>query len=160
MRFIMFISLLFYLQAYTSADELHVVLNGKALHLSDGDYNEENWGLGLQYDFTPRRNWIKFVTASWLKDSNFNTSKYAGGGIRRRYRLDNNPDGWFFDAGGIIFLMTRKDFKNNRPFLGLLPFVGVGKGPVTLNMTYIPEVSPKHKDLLFLQLVVRVKIFD
>ena len=144
----------------SSAGDFHVVLNGKAIHLDEGEYNEENWGLGLQYDFNPQDDWTKFVNASWFKDSNYNTSKYVGGGIRRRYHLDSHADGWFFDYGAIAFLMTRKDFKNNNPFFGVLPFLSVGNGPVTLNMTYIPSVSPKHKEILYFQFMVRLPSFN
>jgi len=142
------------------ASELHVVINGKAIHLDGGDYNEENWGLGLEYDFSTKGHWIPFVNASSFKDSNYNTSRYIGGGMKRRFRMDNDDDGWFFDAGAIAFLMTRKDFKDNDPFPGILPFVAVGTGPVTLNLTYIPSVSPKYKELLYFQLLVRVKTFE
>ncbi len=160
MRFIIIMALMLGVHTSVSADELHVVVNGKAIHLDEGDYNEENWGLGLEYDFAPKGNWIKFANASWFKDSNYNTSKYIGGGIKRRFRLDNNEDGWFFDAGAIAFLMTRKDYKDNDPFPGVLPFVAVGNGPVTMNLTYIPSVSPKHKNLLYFQLLLRVKTFE
>lgn len=142
------------------ADELRVVVNGKAIHLDDGDYNEKNWGVGLEYDFTPRDSWTKFINASYFKDSNYNTSKYIGGGIKKRYALDDDKDGWNAQAGVIFFVMTRKDYKNNSPFPGVLPFVSVGNGPVDLNMTYIPAVSPKHKNLLYFQLLIRVKTFD
>jgi hypothetical protein len=142
------------------ADELHVVLNGKAIHLDGGDYNEDNWGLGFEYAYTPKDNWIEFYNGSYFKDSNYNTSKYIGYGMKRRYRLDNDKDGWFADVGWAVFAMTRKDYKNNSPFPGILPIVSVGNGPVTLNMTYIPEVSPKHTALLYFQLLVRIKTFD
>jgi len=160
MRFILFMTLIIGIHSGVLADELHVVVNGKSIHLQSGDYNEENWGLGLQYDFTTKSDWIKFVNASWFKDSNSNTSRYVGAGLKRRYHLDNDDDGWFFDVGGIAFLMTRKDFKDNDPFPGILPFVAVGNGPITLNLTYIPSVSPKHQELLYFQLLVRVKIFE
>ena len=159
MRFIIIIALFIGVHAGTVAGELKVVVNGKAIHLDEGEYNEENWGLGLEYDFNPKSDWIKFVNASWFKDSNYNTSRYAGVGIKRRYRLDNSDDGWFFDAGAIAFLMTRKDYKNNDPFPGILPFVAVGNGPVTLNLTYIPSVSPKYRELLYFQVLVRVATF-
>lgn len=160
MRLLLVLTLLVGFAANGVADEFHVVLNGKAIHLDNGNYNEENWGLGVEYTFTPRNNWIKFVNASYFKDSSYNTSKYVGGGIKRRYRLDDDKDGWFFDLGGIAFVMTRKDYKGNDPFLGALPFAAIGKGPVTLNMTYIPEVTPKHKDLLYFQVLFRVATFD
>jgi hypothetical protein len=160
MRLILIVSLLLGFAINAVADELHVVVNGKAIHLDEGNYNEENWGVGVEYAFTPKNNWIKFINASYFKDSNYNTSKYAGGGMKRRYRLDNDQDGWFADIGAIAFLMTRKDYKDNDPFFGILPFAAIGKGPVTLNMTYIPEVTPKHKDLLYFQVLVRVKTFD
>ena len=160
MRFIIIMALMLGIHTSVYAGELHVVVNGKAIHLDGGDYNEENWGLGLEYDFAPKSDWIKFINASWFKDSNYNTSKYIGGGIKRRFRLDNEDDGWFFDAGAIAFLMTRKDHKDNDPFPGILPFVAVGNGPVTLNLSYIPSVSPKYKELLYFQLLVRVKTFE
>jgi len=160
MRLLLICSLLLGLAASASADELHVVLNGKAIHLDGGNYNEENWGLGAEYAFTPKNNWVKFLNASYFKDSNYNLSKYVGGGIKRRYRLDDDKDGWFADLGGIAFVMTREDYKDNDPFLGILPVAAIGKGPVTLNMTYIPEVTPKHKDLLYFQILVRIKTFD
>lgn len=160
MRLIIFLTLFIGFAASSPADELHVVVNGKAIHLDEGDYNEKNWGLGVEYTFTPKDNWITFINASYFKDSNYNTSKYVGGGMKRRYRLDNDEDGWFADLGAIAFLMTRKDYKNNDPFPGILPFAAVGKGSVTLNMTYIPEVTPKHKDLLYFQVLIRLHTFD
>ena len=160
MRWIVIMTLFLGLQTGVQADELHVVLNGKAIHLDDGNYNEDNWGLGVAYDWAPRKNWIKFLNASYFKDSNDQTSRYAGGGLKRRYHLNSDKDGWRVDVGAIAFLMTRKDCKDNDPFPGVLPFVAVANGPVTLNMTYIPEVSPKHKDLIYFQLLVRIKTFD
>ena len=153
-------AVLVFLSMSACADELHLVLNGKAIHLDKGDYNEKNWGLGLNYDFTPHDNWIKFLHTSYFKDSNDNTSKCAGGGIKRRFNRDDDSDGWFYEGGVIGFLMTRKDYKNNSPFPGVLPFAAVGNGPVRLNMTYIPAVTPKYKKLLYFQLMVRVKGFD
>lgn len=160
MRLTVLLLAFFSLSAPCFADELHLVLNGKAIHLDAGEYNEENWGLGLEYDFTPKDKWTKFVNASYFKDSAYNTSKYVGAGMKRRYQLDSETEGWFAELGAIAFLMTRKDYKNNQPFPGILPFAAIGHGPVTLNMTYIPEVTPKHKDLLYFQLLIRVATFD
>ncbi len=142
-----------------NADELHLVVNGKAIHLSKGNYNESNWGLGFEYDFTPRKNWITFVTGSFFKDSNNQTSRYLGGGMKRRYRLENNSEGWHVDAGVVGFLMTRKDFKNNDPFPGILPFISVGKSWYAMNVTYIPKVSPKYKALVYFQFMFRLAEF-
>ncbi|MBI3561374.1 MAG: hypothetical protein HY080_06620 [Gammaproteobacteria bacterium] len=141
------------------ADELDLVLNGKALHLRDGKYNEKNWGLGFNYDFDEHHHWINFLHGSVFKDSNNQTSNYLGGGMKRRYHLDRDPNGWRVDGGFIAFLMTRQDFHNNNPFFGALPFVAVGKGWFTLNATYIPAISPKHTDLFFFQAMVRVAQF-
>ena len=142
-----------------AADELQVVLNGKAIHLKNGHYNESNTGLGLEYDFRPQKNWITFIHGSVFKDSNDQTSKYIGGGSKRRFLLENDPNGWRFDAGWIAFLMTREDYRNNQPFFGALPFVSIGKQWFTLNATYIPSISPKHVDLFFFQAMVRIAEF-
>lgn len=160
MRFIIMIMLTLGLSMSVMADELQIIVNGKAIHLDDGNYNEKNWGVGINYDFAPKDKWIKFFNASYFKDSNYNTSTYAGGGIKRRYSLDGEEDGWRVDLGLIAFLMTRKDYNNNDPFPGILPFVSVANGPVSLNVTYIPAVTPKYKDLLYFQLMVRIATFD
>ena len=138
------------------AEELHFVLNGKSYHLTDKQYNENNVGIGFEYDFKPDENWIPFVAASVFKDSLENTSKYAGGGIKRRYRFDNDQDGWYGDIGVIAFLMTRYDFNNNQPFFGALPFITLGHGPVALNFTYIPRVTPKSVPLFYVQAKIRL----
>lgn len=160
MRLLALLLVVFSIHCSALADELHVVVNGKAIHLDDGNYNEKNWGLGINYDWTPKDNWVKFIHASYFKDSAYNTSRYIGGGMKRRWSLDDQEDGWRMDLGAIAFLMTRKDYKNNDPFPGILPFAAVANGPVTLNLTYIPSVSPKHKNLLYFQLMVRVATFD
>lgn len=143
-----------------AAGEFHVVLNGKAIHLDDGDYNEKNWGLGFEYDFNPESEWITFVNGSAFKDSNDQWSKYVGPGIKRRFELGSamNAD-WHVDAGVIAFLMTRKDYQDNDPFFGALPFISIGTRSVALNATYIPSVTPKHKKLLYFQVQVRVAEF-
>ena len=133
------------------ADSLNLIINGKAFHQEKKNYNEDNWGLGLEYNFKENKKWINFVNGGFFKDSNSNTSKYLGGGTKRRFLLTDNIDGWHVDAGLTAFLMTRKDYKNNQPFFGALPFVSVGTDKFAINATYIPSVSPKFVGLLFIQ---------
>jgi len=143
-----------------TADELFIVLNGKAIHQGGEGYNENNWGLGFEYDFKPEGEWIPFVAASSFKDSNKQTSTYAGGGYKYRIPLDNDKDGWLVELAVIAFLMKRKDYKNNEPFFGALPFVAIGKGKLMLNVTYIPQVTPKTVSLFYFQLKYNVWTFD
>ena len=160
MRAVIIILMTFAFLQPAMADELHVIVNGKSIHLINGNYNEANWGLGVNYDFAASDNWVSFLYTSYFKDSNSQMSKYAGGGIKRRCLLEGqDAAGWHVDAGVIGFLMTREDFKNNQPFFGALPFVAVGKGRFTLNATYIPAVSPKHVSLFFFQVMIRVAEF-
>ena len=133
------------------ADSLNLIINGKAFHQENKNYNEDNWGLGLEYNFEENKKWINFVNGGFFKDSNSNTSKYLGGGTKRRFLLTDNIDGWHVDAGLTAFLMTRKEYKNNQPFFGALPFVSVGTDKFAINATYIPSVSPKFVGLLFIQ---------
>src|SRR5215467_1568779 len=125
------------------ADDLSLLVNGKALHLGapdDKHLNEKNWGLGLQYDWDLKDSkWIPFATASGFIDSNKNPSYYAGGGALRRFEYG----GVHADLGAIGFFMVRKDFKHDRPFPGVLPVLSIGAGRVALNTTYIPKVEPK-----------------
>ena len=145
--------------AEVQADELQLVVNGKSYHLTNRNYNEKNYGLGFEYDFTPRKHWIPFLNGSFFKDSLKNTSNYLGGGIKRRYQLQQDPNGWHADVGFFGFLITRKDYHNDHPFPGILPVLSVGKQWFAINATYIPKVSPKHVNLFFFQLMFRLAEF-
>ena len=153
---LLLISLVFSLSSPLFADSLNLIINGKAMHQDKGNFNEENWGLGFEYDFEEKDKWINFATGSFFKDSNSNTSKYIGGGSKRRFMLEDDKEGWHIDAGLVGFVMTRKDFKNEQPFFGALPFISVGTNKFALNITYIPSVSPKLVALVFVQASVNL----
>lgn len=144
------------------AGTLNIIINGKAIHLTDApagtSFNENNYGAGFQYDFDEiDGKWVPFITASGFNDSFKNASYNAGGGAMRRFKFSNN---WHFDAGLYAFAMTRKDVKNNSPFLGVLPVVNVGTDMISVNMTYVPKVRPKFAELLFFQLKINTEIFN
>ena len=150
--FCVFISSLFSSNAI--AGEVSLLVNGKAIHIntpSSQKLNEKNWGLGLQYDGDlVNQKWVPFATVSGFIDSNKNPSYYAGGGMLRRYQGES----LHFDVGAIGFLMTRKGYKNDQPFVGVLPAFSVGTKRFSVNMTYIPKVEPKAVALVFFQLKI------
>jgi hypothetical protein len=141
------------------AGEMSLLVNGKAIHLNPPagkNLNEKNWGLGLQYDWDIVNNkWVPFAAASGFIDSNENPSYYVGGGALRRFQFD----GTHVDLGAIGFVMTRKGYKDNQPFLGVLPAFSVGTNRVSVNMTYIPKVEPKAVPLWFFQLKISLSNF-
>lgn len=142
------------------ADEPNLLLNGKAIHL-DGQpgvtYNENNWGVGLQYDLDPIDNqWVPFLMASGFKDSNSNMSYYGGGGVLRRYHFSWGDTPMHFDAGVVAFFMTREGFKDGDAFPGVLPVFSLGTQRVSINLTYVPRVDPKMVALVFFQLKVNL----
>lgn len=144
------------------ASSWNIIVNGKAIHLGDAPagtkFNENNWGAGFQYDFDEiDGKWVPFVTASGFTDSFKNASYNAGGGTMRRFKFGS---GWHFDAGLYAFAMTRKDVKNNSPFLGVLPVASIGTDMISVNMTYVPKVRPKFAELLFFQLKINTEIFN
>jgi hypothetical protein len=142
------------------ADELHLLLNGKAIHVNPpagSNYNEKNWGFGVQYEFAPDDpEIVTFVNASGFRDSNSNPSYYAGGGVMRRFQPDLFGGNVHVDLGAIAFVMTRKDFHDGHPFPGILPAASVGTDAVALNISFVPKVDPKMTALWFLQLKVRL----
>ncbi len=142
------------------ADQLYGVINGKAYHFDRSrNFNEKNWGVGFEYDFEQKGNWIPLLTGSTFKDSNNQTSNYLGGGVKHRFMLGSGDTGLHIDAGVVAFLMTRKDYNSERPFFGALPFISVGNEYVAVNATYIPKISPKHASLLYFQLMIKVAEF-
>lgn len=150
--------------ATARADEMHLLINGKAIHLNEKPgirYNESNWGAGFQYDMADKRSdWVPFVAVSGFLDSNRNASYYAGGGTLRRYYFNLGDTRLHADVGGIAFLMTRKGFRNDRPFFGVLPAFSLGGDKVSVNVTFIPKVDPKAVPLFFFQLKVSLDLFQ
>ena len=140
------------------ADQLHLLLNGKAKHVNprpNTDYNERNWGGGFEFDYGRRTSlWVPFVTVSGFIDSMENPSYYAGGGLLRRYLMSRKLDDMHVDVGMVSFVMTRQDFYDGRPFLGALPVLSIGTNKLALNVTYIPALNEKMSRLWFMQLKV------
>ena len=158
-----FLALLFTLAAglmagTAVAGETSLLVNGKAIHINANgkNLNEKNWGLGLQYDWNlVDTRWVPYAMVSGFSDSNKNPSYYAGGGVLRRFQSNN----FHFEAGAIGFVMTRKNYKNDKPFLGVLPAFSVGTKQFAVNMTYIPKVDPKMVALVFFQLKINLSNF-
>ncbi len=149
-----------FLAAPAQAEHWSLLLNGKAMHLEQRagvQYNEENWGAGVQYDFKMTESkWIPFVTVSGFKDSNGNPSYYAGGGSMRRFSFGEEKNSLHLDAGVVAFAMIRKGYVNGQPFLGALPVISFGTDRVALNITYIPKVDPKLVPIVFFQIKVGI----
>lgn len=145
------------------ADDMHLLINGKAIHLDhqpNVHYNESNWGAGFQYDFDrSQSSWVPFVTASGFLDSNKNPSYYAGGGYLKRFDFTAMNTPMHADIGWVGFLMTRKGFMNDKPFPGILPAFSVGSERVSMNVTYIPRVDPKMVPIVFFQLKIKLASF-
>ena len=159
-------SLLLCLQLFAAnpgnASDFSLLVNGKSIHTKKAEnaqYNETNWGFGLQYEFArTAQTWVPFVTVSGFKDSNNQPSYYAGGGYMRRMMLARRFNYLHMDAGLIGFAMTRQDYKSGEPFLGALPAMSLGTRDVSINVTYIPKVHPKMAELWFFQLKLSTNV--
>lgn len=145
------------------ADQLNLLLNGKARHVNvdpSESYNERNWGGGFQYDYGRRTSrWVPFITVSGFIDSYQNNSYYAGGGLLRRFTISRKLDNLHFDAGIVGFSMTRKDINDGQPFIGALPVFSIGTDKIALNITYVPDIDERLAELWFMQLKVSAKNF-
>src|SRR5690606_19303184 len=123
-----------------SAQDWSLVVNGKSIHVnSSKDWNERNWGLGLEREFATDSKWVKVALVNGFKDSQNEMSYMAGGGLKRRFRLHSLSDDLFVDLGVVGFLMTRQDVNDNKPFPGLLPAMTIGTNRLALNVAYLSE---------------------
>lgn len=121
------------------AGSLNAVLNGKSYHVdSTYEWNEDNVGFGLEYQFDTDSRWRKLVMANGFRDSNDEMSYFAGAGIHRRLIATDALGGFYFDAGVNAFIMTRRDINNNKPFPGALPSLSFGNRHLGFNVTYLP----------------------
>ena len=155
--------------AAQSAGGWDVILNGRAVHMNaDKDWNEDNWGLGIEHEFSSTGRWVKVAMANGFQDSVGDPSYMAGGGIKRRFRFGS--ENFYTDLGGVAFLMTRESVNGGKPFPGLLPAATFGFKRVAVNVTYMPEsvvndVTHSHKydpsmhGVFFLQLKLDASLF-
>jgi len=146
-----------------SAEQLSLVINGKSIHVgSEYDWNENNRGIGFEYDFATRSRWIRSGMANAFRDSMDEMSYMGGFGLRRRLFESERLAGMYVDAGLVAFLMTRQDVNDGSPFPGVLPVVAAGNRYLGVNLTYIPrlvvhdfahadQVDPNIGGVFFLQ---------
>jgi hypothetical protein len=148
------------------AGKTSAVVNGRSYHFdSSYDWNENNTGLGIEYQFKQKSAWRKVVMANGFRDSTNNMSYMAGAGLQRRIYETHKLGGFYVYAGLNAFVMTRDDVNNSEPFPGILPNISVGNDKVGFNLTYLPKatiekttnadvVDPTLSGILFLQFKV------
>lgn len=153
------------------ADRLDVVLNGKSYHFNtNAELNENNWGMGLEYEFQPKSPWIRYAVGNGFRDSMGEMSYMAGGGIKRRFPLDSLLNHLSFDVGITGFLMVRDDVNAGNPFPGVLPGITLGTPDWAVNLTYFPtrlaqemnnarRYANSSDGVLFLQLKINARNF-
>jgi len=154
-----------------AAGSLDVVINGKSHHInSEYDWNEDNVGIGLEYELESSSRWIRMLTANTFVDSLENQSYMAGAGLKRRLLMTERLGGLYVDAGLVAFMMAREDINEGRAFPGVLPVMTIGNRYAGFNLTYLPEkavhdiahanvVDPSIGGVLFMQFKVRMDAF-
>ena len=122
------------------AGESHLVLNGRSYHVgSSYDWNENNTGLGFEYQFEQKSAWRRIAMANGFRDSTNVMSYMAGVGLHRRLYETERLGGFYVYAGLNAFLMTRDDVNGSEPFPGILPSLSVGNRNFGVNLTYLPR---------------------
>ena len=121
------------------AGEVSAVINGKSFHVgATEDWNEDNFGLGVEYQFASESRWKTLLFANGFSDSSENMSYMLGAGLHRNLFASDRLRGFYIDAGINAFFMTREDINNNRPFPGALPSLTIGNRYVGINLSYMP----------------------
>lgn len=121
------------------AGSFSAVINGRSIHVdATENWNEDNLGLGLEYQFATESRWKKQLMVNGFRDSNDEMSYMAGAGLHRTLFASERLNGFYVDAGINAFLMTRQDVNDNRPFPGAVPSLSVGNRHMGFNLTYLP----------------------
>ena len=132
---------------------------------SSYDWNENNVGLGIEYQLAQRSAWRRIAMANGFRDSAGSMSYMAGFGLHRRLYETDKMAGLYVYAGLNAFLMTREDLEGYRPFPGVLPSLSVGNRDFGVNLTYLPRgaieqvtdatmTDPDVSGILFIQFKV------
>ncbi len=151
-----------------NAGESHLVLNGRSFHIdSTYNWNENNLGLGLEYQFEQKSAWRRIAMANGFRDSTDVMSYMAGYGLHRRLYETEQFGGFYVYAGLNAFVMTRDDVNSGEPFPGILPSLSVGNRSFGVNLTYLPRqavqettnshvVDPTISGIVFMQFKVNM----
>lgn len=153
----------------TWAGKTSAIINGKSYHFNSSyDWNENNYGFGVEYEFEQKSAWKKIVMANGFRDSTESMSYMAGAGLHRRIYETDALAGFHVYAGINAFLMTREDLNGSEPFPGILPSITIGNDHMGFNLTYLPRkaveetvnaaiVDPTISGILFLQFKVSLE---
>lgn len=145
-----------------------MIVNGKSYHIDASyDWNENNLGAGVEYQFQQKSAWRKVVMANAFEDSMDEMSYMAGAGLHRRLYETDNLAGFYIYAGLNAFVMSREDVNDGRPFPGVLPSLTIGNSKMGLNLTYLPRqavqsfteseiVDPTISGIIFVQFKIRM----
>jgi len=154
-----------------TAGTLNAIINGRSHHVdATHDWNENNVGIGLEYQFDSTSRWKSAAMANGFRDSNDEMSYMVGGSLKRRLVDSQRLWGLYLDAGITAFIMTRQDVNDNRPFPGLLPSLSFGNRYAGFNLAYMPEAGvrsmtnarmddPTLKGVFYLQLKISLDRF-
>ena len=122
--------------------EWNAIVNGRSFHVNAAeDWNENNFGLGLEFQLETTSRWKKQLMVNGFRDSSNDMSYMVGAGIQRNLYATDRFHGFYVDAGVNAFLMTRQDVNNNRPFPGALPSLSIGNRDMGFNLTYLPKMA-------------------
>lgn len=150
------------------AGELSAVLNGRSVHIgAEQDWNENNLGLGVEYQFASESRWKTILLANGFRDSNEKMSYMAGAGLHRTLFDTPRLADFYVDIGVSAFVMTREDVNGNRPFPSVLPSLTIGNRHAGINLAYVPVravekllksemVDDSTSGIVFVQLKVSV----
>ena len=153
------------------AGKFNAVVNGKSYHFnSTYDWNENNFGLGIEHEFDSKSAWRVMVMANAFRDSTDNMSYMAGAGLHRRLYETERLSGFYVQVGLNAFIMARDDVDNSKPFPGILPSMSIGNEKIGFNLTYLPRqavemttnanvVDPTVSGILFIQFKVSLGLF-
>jgi hypothetical protein len=109
--FALFLSLL---ASPAIAGKYSAVVNGKSYHgksyhfNSTYQWNENNYGFGVEHEFTQKSAWKRVAMVNGFRDSTENMSYMAGAGLHRRVFETDKLAGFYIYAGINAFVMTRE----------------------------------------------------
>lgn len=111
-----------------------------------GRYNEFPLGAGLGKSFYDENgNWHGLYAMAFL-DSHKNVEPTAGYAFLKTAHFKEKG---IIGLGATVLVTSRPDIMNSVPIAGVLPWFGIGYGPVTLSGAYIPG-SKNIGNVLFL----------
>lgn len=120
-------------------------------HTSEPGKNENNFGMGLLYEWSDSPDTKRYYTGGYYRNSQDGDTLYGGYGIK--HTVISHGD-WYVDFGAVAGVLTGYEAASIIPVV--LPTLTIGNNSAAVNIQYVPSVNDMNAETVTFNLLIRL----